>query len=126
MRPLTLWDEATASQLWGALKGWKAAANVGKPFTVTVRIHEDARSLEANRYYWARLAEIAEQAEPRFSAEAWHEFLKRKFIGCIDLPMGQVVGMSTTKLNSTEFALYVTQVEAFAVMELGVQFTEAA
>jgi len=34
--------------------------------------------------------------------------------------------MSTTKLNSTEFAIYTTQVEAYAVMELGVQFSQEA
>jgi hypothetical protein len=108
------------------LKGWRDAAKAGVPFEVSVKSHKDARSLEANRFYWSRLNEIAQKAEPRFSAEAWHEYLKRKFIGCLDLPSGQVIGMSTTKLNSTEFALYTTQVEAFAVMELGVIFTEDA
>lgn len=121
-----LWDEPSAQKLWASLKWWREAASVGQPLSVEVKVHKDQRSLEQNKYYWQVLNQISEQAQPRFSAEAWHEFFKRKFIGCIDLPMGQVIGMSTTKLNSTEFALYVTQVEAFAVMELGVEFTEAA
>ena len=121
---LVMWDESCVPKLQAMLKGWREAAKAGKPFTVAVRQHEEARSLKANRYYWSRLAEISEQARPQFSADAWHEFFKRKFIGCIDLPGGHVIGMSTTKLNSTDFALYVTQVEAYAVMELSVQFSE--
>lgn len=125
-RPIVLWAESDAQSLWNRLKGWRDAAKAGEPFTVEVKTHKDQRSLEANRYYWQVLNQISEKATPHFTAEAYHEFFKRKFIGCIDLPMGQVIGMSTTKLNSTEFALYVTQVEAFAVMELGVEFTEAS
>lgn len=124
MKPIVLWAESDASTLWNALKGWRDAAKAGQPFSVTVNSHKDQRSIEANRYYWQVLNQISEQASPRFSAESWHEFFKRKFIGCIDLPMGQVIGMSTTKLNSTEFALYVCSVEAFAVMELGVVFDD--
>ena len=38
----------------------------------------------------------------------------------MDLPNGRKIGESTTKLNVTDFASYVNNVEAYAVTELGV------
>ena len=43
-------------------------------------------------------------------------------LGLVDLPGGQKAGESTTKLNVSEFAEYVTKVTAYAATELGVIF----
>ncbi|APW37641.1 hypothetical protein RD110_10930 [Rhodoferax koreense] len=59
-----------------------------------------------------------------FSAEVWHEQFKRQFIGVIELPNGQVVGMSSTELDTAEFSIFCQKVEAHAVTELGVTFYE--
>lgn len=89
------------------------------------------RTLEQNARYWGRgiLAQIAEKATVggrRFSAEAWHEQFKRQFIGIEELPNGQVIGKSSTKLSVKAFTVFVDQVEAFAVTDLGVVFDEVA
>lgn len=85
------------------------------------------RTKPQNRRYWGRgvLAQIAEQATVNgklFSAEVWHEQMKRQFIGFEELPNGEIIGKSSTGLSTAEFCDFCTQVEAFAAQELGVFF----
>lgn len=92
-----------------------------------LRISRRKRTSAQNRRYWGRgvLAQIAEQAAPggrMFSAENWHELMKRKFIGVHELPDGSVHGKSSTDLDTAEFSLFCDQVEAYAATELGVTF----
>ena len=54
----------------------------------------------------------------------WHEQFKRQFIGVIELPNGEVQGMSSTGLTTAEFCDFCTQVEAYAAHELGVRFID--
>lgn len=89
--------------------------------------HREKRRNVQNRLYWAVLREISEQAMlsgKRFSDECWHEHFKRLFIGAVELPDGRMMGESTSKLSVSEFAEYLTKVQAFAVGELGVIFFE--
>ena len=79
------------------------------------------RSTEANRRYWALLHEISEQLKPmkqQYSSEVWHEYLKQHFLGAdeIHLPNGKTMirPLSSAELDKTEFADYMTQVEAWA------------
>lgn|SRR5512139_380144 len=106
---------------------------------VVVRKYARKRRNEANSLYHVRLAEISQQAwlnGRQYSSEVWHEYFKAQFLPeeyqegiTLDgyekyaiLPDGsmQVIG-STTKLTTTGFANYLTQVEAFGA-ELGVHF----
>ena len=85
------------------------------------------RSAAQNKRYWSKgvLAQIAEQAVVNgklFEPEIWHELMKKKFIGLVELPDGSVIGMSSTKLTTAEFSEFCTQVEAYAASELGVTF----
>lgn len=85
------------------------------------------RTSPQNRRYWGRgvLAQIAEQAVVggrTYSAESWHELMKRKFLGVTELPDGSVQGKSSTGLTTAEFSDFCTQVEAYACTELGVTF----
>ena len=85
------------------------------------------RTNPQNRRYWGKgvLAQIAEQAQVnghKFSPEAWHELAKRKFLGVVELPDGSLIGKSSTNLTTAEFTDFSTQVEAWAVTELGVTF----
>jgi hypothetical protein len=87
------------------------------------------RTKPQNRRYWGRgvLAQIAEQATSGgklYAAENWHEFFKRKFIGLIELPNGEVIGKSSTGLTTAEFCAFCDQVEAYAVTDLGVVFMD--
>lgn len=111
-------------QLYPFLGHWLQA---GKTLTLSVSLKK--RSQKQNKRYWGRgvLAQIAEQATVNgrlFSAETWHEQMKRQFIGVDELPNGEVIGKSSTKLTTAEFCDFCTQVEAFAAQELGVRFVD--
>ena len=85
------------------------------------------RTPAQNRRYWGNgvLAQIAEQATVNgqlYSAEVWHELFKRKFIGVIELPNGEVIGKSSKGLTTAEFCEFSDQVEAYAVTDHGVIF----
>lgn len=85
------------------------------------------RTSRQNRRYWGNgvLAQIAKQATvggKLYSAENWHEYFKRMFIGVDELPDGSVIGKSSTKLDTVEFAAFCDAVEAYAATELGVTF----
>jgi hypothetical protein len=124
-RTFILRDKTHAEHLWNLLRNnWQAMADAGKPLAVTVQEHKAKRSVEQNRLYWQRLNEIAENAwidGKRFSAEAWHEFFKIRFIGCEELPRGGTVGISTTTLCVADFSDYIGKVEAYATTELGIE-----
>lgn len=71
------------------------------------------------------LAQVAAQATVNgrlYSADVWHEQFKRMFIGVEELPNGQLIGKSSTKLTTAEFCAFCDQVEAWAASELGVTF----
>lgn len=102
-------------------------AQMPKPYSVA--IGKPPRTPAQNRRYWGRgvLSQIAEQASvggKKFSAEAWHEYFKRFFIGVVELPGGEVVGMSSADLSRAEFADFCAEVEAYAINELGVFFID--
>lgn len=124
LRTFVLSDETKAGALWQFLKSnWKALADSGKPLAVTIQEYKAKRSNPQNKRYWAILNEIAESAwigGKTFSAEAWHDYFKKKFIGSEETPDGTLIGISTTSLNVAEFAEYMTRVEAHAATELGV------
>ena len=85
------------------------------------------RTKAQNRRYWGKgvLAQIAAQATSNgrlYSAETWHEQFKRQFIGVEELPNGDVIGMSSSALDTVEFSAFCDQVEAYAATELGVTF----
>ncbi len=106
-----------------------AQAVIQAPDGHFVILQPRTRTLEQNARYWGRgiLAQIAEKATvngQKFSAEAWHELFKRKFIGLIELPGGEVVGQSSKDLSTKRFSTFVDEVEAYAVTDLGVVFED--
>lgn len=85
------------------------------------------RTPRQNRRYWGNgvLNQIAQQATVNgrmYEAEVWHEQFKRMFAGVVELPNGDVLGMSTTGMTTMEFSRFCDQVEAFAATQLGVTF----
>lgn len=109
----------------------------GRPIEVIIRPYKEKRSTQANEYMWSILKDISEQAffqDIKYSTKVWHEHCKRSFLPekCAkgiekwsELPItGEpILNMSTTDLNTKEFADYCTQLEVFAI-ELGVKLTE--
>lgn len=114
---------------------------------VAFRPRKRARSPSQNALMWgARLKEISEQAwvaGKQFSADTWHEFLKREYLpeGNEEdfarlvknpdtyrkwdwLPNGERrLAGSTTELTTLGMTRYMEQVEAYCAQELGVQFS---
>ena len=105
------------------------------PIEVIFREHKSKRRNEQNSFYWVRLNEISNQCYiggRRYNPETLHEHCKREYLpeDCYNgmekwkfLPNGdRFLRMSTTDLNTSEFANYLTQVEAWG-SELGVMFS---
>lgn len=108
-------------------QNWEAMAKTKAPMAITITDTKAKRSSQANRYYWAVLNQISEDAwmdGRQYSADVFHEYFKRQFIGVIDLPGGHSMAESTTKLDTAEFAAYVRKIEFFAAQELGVQLVD--
>lgn len=119
-----------------------APLDQSKPLELLIREEVKARKPDQNSLMWAGpLKDIAEQGYVdgrTYTAEVWHEHFKREFLPesydpelCKRedyrkwdyTPGGEriLVG-STTDLTVRGFALYLTQVEAYAASELGVVF----
>jgi len=117
--------EAQAKALWAFLKAnWQQMADEKRYLAITVTEWKNKRSVEQNKRLWKILNEIADSAwvnGDQYSADAWHEMFKRKFIGQEELPDGGILGISTTTLNVSEFGDYMTKIEAYAATELGLE-----
>ena len=95
--------------------------DLSKAWEVTVKPYKRSRSVEQNALYWLQLGVLAK--ETGHSADELHEVAKLKFL----LPTfveidGEVheIRRSTTKLNIAEMAEYLTQFQAWAATDLGV------
>lgn len=108
---------------------WKAMADQEKPLVVTVSEYKDKRHNQQNRLMWALLRQISDQAMisgQRYTDDCWHEELKGRLLGFVDLPGGGKMPISTASLNVAEFADYVNRLTAYAATELGVIFEDPA
>lgn len=123
-------DLHNREQAWAAIKAslfpfLRQVMQGGSRWVLTVKRRK--RTAKQNKRYWGRgvLAQVAEQAVVNgrlYSAESWHEQFKRQFIGYDELPNGEVIGHSSSKLTTTEFADFCAKVEAYAAQHLGVTF----
>lgn len=128
--------EQLVIELHNRQQAWAAIKSQLFPFLATVMqaggrwvltVARRKRTPKQNRRYWGNgvLKQIADQATVNgklYPAEVWHEMFKRKFIGVIELPNGEVIGMSSTALTTAEFCEFSDQVEAYAATEFGVTF----
>lgn len=125
-RTFVLKQDSHAEALYAFLRAnRKAMADAGTPLAVTVSEHKAKRSTPQNARYWGVvLKQIAENGwvdGKQFSTEAWHAYLAAKFIGTEEGPGGQQTPISTTTLDVGSFADFMTQCEAFAASELGLE-----
>ena len=123
-------------ELFNGQQAWAAIKNQLYPFLAAslqngavwvLEVKKRKRTAKQNRRYWGNgvLAQIAAQAcvnGKLYSAEVWHEQMKRQFIGVIELPNGEVIGQSSTELTTAEFCEFCDKVEAYACTDLGVTF----
>jgi hypothetical protein len=113
-------------ELDGALwKHVKAMTFSGQSCEISVG--KKKRTKAQNRRYWGRgiLSQVAMQAAGgKYSPETWHEQFKRMFIGITELPNGEVIGKSSTELDTAQFCEFSDKVEAYAATDLGVIFED--
>lgn len=108
----------------------------GKRARIVAEEDEDDRTIQQNRFYWGPcLGDIEDQARingQRWTREAWHQLFKRMFLG-YEIKKVAVAGRkrktvirslkSTTGLKVRPMAKYLTELQAFAAVDLGVQFS---
>lgn len=95
-------------------------------FQVTISKLGNNRSLNQNNLYWQWLGMIAEYTGN--SVDILHLYLKKKFLGVkyIDIFGSCVETISDShNLSISDFANYMTQVQAFAATELGIELPTA-
>ena len=120
-------DREHARAVWHRIGAALGAMIDRGPVELSLRPAKSKRSIEQNRRYWELLAQMAAAIVidgRHFSAEVWHEHLKREFIGREELilPSGEIEqrGISTTTLNVSDFGDYMAKIEAWCATEHGV------
>lgn len=96
-----------------------------RPLVVEISPEASKRTALQNKYMWASLQDLAEDAEldgKRFTKEAWHTYLSRLFLYHIELPDGSTAPVSTTKLTVPEFIEYLEKINLWTSTELGIPF----
>ena len=122
---------------------WRQMAADGHRLAVRIYEYKEQRTLEQQGLMWIRLGELAEQAwvEGRlYSAEVWHEKMKRDllpdeagptkrcrkgYVKWATLPDSdeRVLMGSTTQLTTFGMAEYLTALMAYGASEHGVRFS---
>lgn len=135
---LVVRDRAEAHRAaMGAYALCKSLMADGKLAIITAAECADERSIQQNAFYWGIvLRDISQQAAVegrRYAPEAWHEHFKRVFLG-YQFKRVVIAGRkrkavvkelrSTTKLSVKKMSVFLEQVLAFGVTDLGVRFTE--
>lgn len=95
-------------------------------YVVTIKKNRAIRSLSQNKYYHAILKIIA--IDTGHDHEMLHEICKKKFNGeTISFPKGgmEIVGKSTSNLDTAEFTAYINRVKQWAIDEFDMVIPEA-
>lgn len=113
-----------------------AWANGFRRLAVTVQPEEDAKTIQQLRFYWGVvLNEISEQARiggERYTADAWHELLKRThlprktkktYVAGKSRPVITTTIGTTKGLGIRKMSEYIEKCLAFGSTDLGVQFS---
>lgn len=79
-------------------------------YIVEIKKNRPIRSVSANRFYWAILKDIA--SHTGYREDEMHEFFKKKFNS--KTVLNELIGESTSNLDSKEFSTYCKQVKDYA------------
>lgn len=126
--------QALTAQLWPQIK---ALTTAGHRLMLTVVDAEDAKSAKQRRYYHGViLTEIAQKASingQKYSMAVWKEYFRKTYLidkrrVCTDPLTGKKskrrIRVSTEGLSVKQYAGLIERVTAYAVTDLGVQFSE--
>jgi hypothetical protein len=92
-----------------------------KPLEVRIGPYESSRSAQQNRRYWRLMGLLA--TTTGHDKDELHEWCKEKFLGTRVVEIAgerRQVAPSTRRLKVKEFAVYMEQVESWAIETLGV------
>ena len=84
---------------------------------VVIRPHKKKFSREQQNRCMEIIRQIAEkkQIEGRYySVDSWLEYFRQMFIGVEEMPSGKTKGLPTSKLSTSEYNDFMTQIEAWA------------
>lgn len=98
---------------------------------VIVRRLRATRSIQSNRWYWGVIIQAISE-HTGYTPDELHDVLKMKFIpkklaicdGNGELRDEFVVGGSTRKMNTTQFAEYCEEIRRWAASELGIDIPD--
>jgi hypothetical protein len=123
MKTFTLSSEAEANALWEELRRtWRVAAEASRPLTVVLHEYDEPRTDAQNRMFWRLMRFISKYARVHgghFSPEAWAEHYKRSLLGTTVGPKGKEIPIPTHDLSVREYSLFLSNIEAHAHDELG-------
>ena len=96
-----------AIQLFGSLDPTKF-------YDVSIREHQDSRSIQQNKRYWSLITELSSHLG--YNTDEMHSIMTYKFLSYKKEMLGDevVIVPSTTKLKIKEFNEYYDKVEQFA------------
>ena len=89
-----------------------------KKYTIIIKLFRKNRSLHQNKLYWVWLNVLEEHSNTGYRKEWFHAYYKAKFLGVNQYNLfGDVVyeQVSTTKLNSEEFNVYLEKINQHAL-----------
>lgn len=89
----------------------------GKKYKVSVTLHRDKRSISQNSLYWLWLGCIS--SDTGYDVADLHDYLKGRYLARKVEMFGDEcnIGISTTKLNTSEFTAFLDKVQQFAAEE---------
>jgi hypothetical protein len=111
--------------IFKALHEEAAKENKINEYVVTIAKNRPVRSLKANKYYHAILKIIA--IDTGHTHDQLHEICKKKFNAeIVHLPKGgtEILGRTTSDLDTAEFAGYVNRVKQWAQDEFNIVIPE--
>lgn len=86
-------------------------------YVIEIKKNRPVRSDSQNKRYWAILQIIAK--ETGYSTDELHEVFKRRFNG--KWVLDEMIGQSTSGLDSKEFSIYCKKVEVYADETFGIK-----
>lgn len=86
-------------------------------YIINMKLNRPVRSDSQNKRYWAILQIIAK--ETGYSTDELHEVFKRRFNG--KWVLDEMIGQSTSGLDSKDFSIYCKKVEVYAEDTFGIK-----
>ena len=84
---------------------------------VVIRPHKKKFSREQQNRCMEIIRQISEKKQVEgkyYSVDSWLEYFRQMFIGVEEMPSGKTKGLPTSKLSTSEYNDFMTQIEAWA------------